>query len=210
MNLRSGATRRYRQTARAEATAARERRVLDAAFEAFFTRYYDEVTLKDIAAEAGTTEQTILRNFGSKEALLDETARRLGHRLGGDRVRSVEPGEWRAAVESAVSAYEKHGDRTLLMLAQEDRVEPIRRGTDLGRAAHRRVTAEVFAPWLPAEDDPGYDEALMPFVVALDVYTWKLLRRDAGLSVEATTRTISNMIHCLLRGTEGGEDHDEI
>src|SRR5271163_3835918 len=63
-------TRRYRMSARADAAAATGERLLAAAWKHFGTRAYEEVRLREIAAEAGVTEQTLLARFHSKDELL--------------------------------------------------------------------------------------------------------------------------------------------
>ena len=54
-----------------ERTAQRRALLLDAALEAFGTRGYHAVTIRQIAEEAGVNEVTLFRQFGSKDALLD-------------------------------------------------------------------------------------------------------------------------------------------
>ena len=166
-------------------------------FDAFFTRYYDDVTLAAVATEAGTTEQTVLRYFGSKEGLLDAVADRLAHRLGGDRT-SVAAGDWEHAVSEAVAVDEIHGERMLLTLAQEDRVAPIKRGTDAGRAAHRETVAQSFSPFLPSPDEPSHHAETTLFIAALDVYTWKLFRIDAGLSRDETEARMKQLVRGVI------------
>lgn len=191
-------TRRYRMTKRAEAVRAREAAVVEAAFDAFFSSYYDQVTLRDIGQAAGVTEETIRRRFGSKEDLLSEVIERLGHeRLGSPRGGAA-PGDYHTAVREAVDSYEKAGPQILHALSQEDRTPVLKRATDLGREAHYRVTAEAFAPWLPAADHPDHREALAPFVVALDVYTWKMLRLDMGLSRDQTESGVVRLVEGLI------------
>lgn len=190
-------TRTYRMKARAEAARETERRILEAAFEAFFHEYYDLVTLGKIAAEAGVTDKTVLRKFGSKEELLSAVVMELGFRFRGPRG-GASPGEYRQAIVESVEANEQMGREVLHVLAQEDRTPALRRATEMGRANHRAVTAEVFGPWLPAEDHPDYDRLLAPFVVILDVFTWRLLRLDQGLSREETERVLVEMVEGLL------------
>ena len=64
---------------------------------------------------------------------------------------------------------------------------------DTGRRLHREQISELFAPQL-AERPAAEREALLDLlVVATDVYTWKLLRRDRGLdrpTAEARVRLL--------------------
>jgi hypothetical protein len=57
--------------------------------------------------------------------------------------------------------------------------------------------ATVFAPYLDrAEPDDG--PLLDLLVVATDVYTWKLLRRDRGLTRAATEARMLRLVEALL------------
>jgi AcrR family transcriptional regulator len=70
----------YRMGVRAEQVAATREHMLATAMQLFSTRLYDEVSLDDVAAGAGTTVQTVIRHFGSKDSLFgwSRLARRRG------------------------------------------------------------------------------------------------------------------------------------
>jgi hypothetical protein len=86
------------------------------------------------------------------------------------------------------------------MLEQESVEERIARAVALGRRLHREWVRTAFAPQLErAEDGKALEDLL---VVATDIYTWKLLRRDAGLS---RARTEERM-HTLISRLVGEED----
>ncbi|MBN9536550.1 MAG: TetR family transcriptional regulator, partial [Alphaproteobacteria bacterium] len=53
--------RAYRQSARANAVQDTERQIVDALIALLEERWFDEITLDDIAAAAGTTRQTVIR-----------------------------------------------------------------------------------------------------------------------------------------------------
>ena len=55
---------------------------------------------------------------------------------------------------------------------------------------------EVFALYVAAADDP--EELTDLLVVATDVYTWKLLRRDRGLGRDRTERRMRLLVDRLL------------
>ncbi len=44
----------------------------------------------------------------------------------------------------------------------------------------------------------GAPELVPELIVATDVYTWKLLRRDQGLSREQTAAAIRHMVQAIL------------
>jgi AcrR family transcriptional regulator len=178
--------------ARAEAAAATGERIIAVAGELFLTRPYDQVALEDVAAGAEVTVQTVLRRFGSKEALVAACAEAGAARVRAQRDQAP-VGDVAGAVANLVDHYEEWGDRVLLMLAQEDRVEPLRRITDAGRALHRRWVQRTFAP---------RRKSLAQLVAVTDVYVWKLLRRDQRLSRGATERAIRELVGLVLGGRD--------
>jgi AcrR family transcriptional regulator len=180
----------YRQTARAEAAAATRERILDVATEQFLARYYDEVTLAGIGREAGVTQQTVINHFTSKEGLLQVVADRLGperHR----REMVDDP------VAGVVGDYETGGDATIRMLAIEDRAPALGPFLARGRAGHRAWVVEAFADQLPSGPRAAREHMINALVVATDLYTWKRLRRDMGLSRAKTIAAMQLMVTAL-------------
>jgi AcrR family transcriptional regulator len=173
----------YRQTARAAAAAATRERILDVATGHFLERYYDDVTLAAIATEAGVTQQTVINHFTSKEGLLEAAVARLDLQ----RFRRAPGGD---PVAGVVGDYEAGGDAVWRMLALEERIPALAPFLRRGRAAHRAWVSEAFAGQLPDPADPAYAQALDLHIVATDLFTWKLLRRDMGLS---RTQTVDHM-----------------
>ena len=171
---------------------------MDAAIELWMAGWYDEITLAQIAERSGISLSTILRRYGSKEGILEAVLEsdRLGTFAGR---RAVASGDLDAVVAELVDDYERVGDAVLRNLALEDRVPPIGRAVKYGRAMHREWVGRVFGPWLPASPGADYDRRFARFVVATDVYTWRLLRRDQGLSRAETARALRELIDCLVR-----------
>jgi AcrR family transcriptional regulator len=181
-------------SARAEAAAATGERLVKAAYRRFTTQPYDEVRLRDIAADAGVTVQTLHHRFGSKDDLLGAAYRWWGEKE--TLRRDAAPvGDVAGAVGNVFDHYEAHGDAILRMLAQEDRVPAIREMTDLGREYHREWTRRVFAPLLEElPRGPRRERRLNALVVATDVLVWRLLRRDMKLSRREAERTVASVI----------------
>lgn len=185
----------YHQAARADTTAETTRLVLQAAGELLGRRWYDDVTLEDIAAHAGVSARTVQRKFGSKDRLAREyflaTAREsLAQR---DRVGA---GDIDGAIATIVAMYETMGDNIMRYLALEQRIPIVSDVVEAGRSMHRAWIERVFAPMLPASGE-SRRVAIALLVVATDVYTWKLLRRDARLSRSATSKAM----HALATAT---------
>jgi AcrR family transcriptional regulator len=181
-------------SARAEAAAATGERLVAAAYRRFTTLPYEEVRLRDIAADAGVTVQTLHHRFGSKDEMLS-----AAYQWWGDQEtlrRDAAPvGDVAGAVRNVFDHYEAHGDAILRMLAQEDRIPAIREMTDLGREYHRDWTRRVFAPLLEElPRGPRRERRLNALVVATDVLVWKLLRRDMKLSRGEAERTVASVI----------------
>lgn len=189
-------TRRYTMTARAEAKAATRRRILEAAHEVMTEQLLQGVALEAIAARAGVSVQTVLRHFGSRTALIEET-----FKLGREQVvaeRSAPAGDLDAALHALVGHYESRGDWVLLMLAQEQHEPLVRRMTDQGREVHHAWVEETFAPLLGPRTAADRDELLDLLAVATDVFTWKLLRRDRRLGRTRTEARIRRLVDALL------------
>ncbi len=171
-------------SARARSTDATRARILDTAADHFLAHWYDEVTLAQIADASGVTQQTVINHFGTKEALLASTVERIGperhRRAGGD----ADP------VERVVADYEVGGDATFRFLALEERVSALGPLLAAGRASHREWLVATYGDRLPADREP----ALAALVAATDLYTWKLLRRDIGLSRGDTVAAMRRLV----------------
>lgn len=155
-------------------------------------RPFAAVTLEDVAADAGTSVQTLLRHFGSRQGLFDACQEYASQMVTEER--RVEPGDTAAAVRTVVDHYEKRGDSVLLMLAQEETdpaaVAELLKG---GKALHRQWAVDTFAPLATSE------AAIDLLVVATDVYTWKLLRRDRGHSRRETEDLMRRLVDAIVK-----------
>lgn len=186
-------TRPYTMGARADAVADTRRRIIDALFELGRERMFPDISLDDVAAEAGVSVQTILRHFQSRVGLTEATMDHAIARVTEERAAPV--GDVDAAVSVIVGHYEDRGQTALLMLAQESSNPQVADLTRRGRAMHRTWVTEVFAPFAGSRD-PLIDL----LVVATDVYTWKLLRIDRRYSRVRTEQLIHRMVTSLLEG----------
>jgi AcrR family transcriptional regulator len=189
-------TRRYRMGARAEAAAETGRRILGAVIELHMERYYDRISLEDIAERAGVTVQTVLRRFGSKDQLIDAASEEVRGRVSEQRDEAP-VGDVAGAVDNLVDHYEEQGEGVLRLLAQEDRVPAFRRATDAGRALHRGWVERTFAPFLAEREGEARERLLAELVAVCDVYVWKVLRKDMGLSRGQTELALVEIIVAL-------------
>ena len=194
----SGALRRrpYRQKARAEASEATARRIMEAFFECRNQRWYDEITLEELAKRAGVTVRTVIRRFGGKGGLMASTFQHIAPRI--RHQRTVAPGDVTSAIARVVELYEELGDAAIRDLAQEPRQPALKPVMELGRQGHRAITAGAFSPWLDLLPEDRRREAVDALVIALDVYTWKLLRRDMGRTVDETKIVMRGLVDAIL------------
>src|SRR4051794_41569890 len=72
----------YAMRARAEAAERLSEQIIDAAYELWLERAYDEITLQQIADRAGVSVSSVMRRFGAKEGVGESiiTTHRLGEK----------------------------------------------------------------------------------------------------------------------------------
>jgi AcrR family transcriptional regulator len=178
-------------------TRGTRQHILEAATRLYMTIDLDEVSMRRIAKEAGVSLSTLVRNFGTKDALVAEMMSQ-GHQETVDVRSSVEPGDVRAAVTLVVDGYEAEGDSLLHVLDQESRLPAVREMLDVGRAGHREWVRYAFGPDLKRRRGARRQRLEDLLVVATDVYTWKLLRRDAGRSRDEVVESIVELCDALV------------
>jgi AcrR family transcriptional regulator len=182
--------------ARAEATEETRRRILQAAFDLTWDMLLLEITLDGVADRAGVSVQTVLRHFSSRERLFDAVEAFASQIVSEER--AAPSGGVDAAVSALFNHYELRGDAVMRMLGQELWDERIRRLADHGRRGHRQWVERAFATQLDARS-AGDREALVDLlVVATDVYTWKLLRRDRVLRRGVAEQRVRDLIAAVL------------
>ena len=188
-------SRSYTMRARADAKAATRQRILRAALEVGQEKMTIEITLDEVASRAGTTVQTVLRHFGSRDGLLDEAVKLASAEVVEERRAPV--GDTSAAIRIIIAHYEHRGDFVLQLLSQENdaRIGPV---VGPGKLLHRTWVAEVFQPHLDARPIADREPLMDLLVVATDVYTWKLLRRDRGLSRKTTQARMLALVTAIL------------
>jgi AcrR family transcriptional regulator len=189
--------RRYRMTARAASAASTAERIVDAAVETFWERPTDQVSLDDVARRAGVSIQTLIRHFGGRDGLVAAAIEREARRVQAERDPAAVT-DARGAVHQLVTHYETMGDRVLAMLAEEVRNPALRDVAGSGRRFHRGWCESVFASTLEGLAGQARERRLAQLVAVCDVYTWKLLRQDAGLGRRETELALLELIEPLL------------
>lgn len=198
MNRAEPPKRPYRQLARAAAAQDMENAIVSAFRDLLSERFYDEITLNDVAAAAGTTRQTIIRRFGNKSGVLSVFTQRVGKEIEKHRAAAAS-GSVPEAARILVSDYEATGDMVIRLLVLEGRITDIEPTLEAGRAGHRKWVETTFGPRLQGLDRAERRDRISQILVATDVWTWFLLRKTQKKSVPQTTRLIASMIDRLLQ-----------
>jgi len=190
-------------TARAQAAAATGERVLAAAWRHFGSRPYEDVLLREIAADAQVTVQTLHARFGTKDGLFTAAYAWFGREELAARPAVASP-DVEEAIATLYERYERHGQAVLRMLSQEQRIAAVRRMTDAGRAYHRHWAQVTFAPLMSGLQGHPRERCLTAIVAATDVLVWKLLREDAGLARAEAQRTAAELVRGAALAARAG------
>ena len=188
--------RAYRQAARAEAAEITGRRIVEAFLAALREHWLEDITLDEVARAAGVSVQTVIRRFGGKPGLLEAATAAVDADV--RQTRGVPRGDLPIAVANLCADYERTGDMIVRLLAQEGRYPALTPFLDHGRTHHRGWVAEVADPWLATQSGVAREAALDALVATLDVYVWRLLRRDMGRSADRTRQTILRIAQAVL------------
>ena len=188
-------TRPYVMRVRADSIDATHQRILDAAVAGLWGRRASEIRLEDVAADAGVTVQTVLRIFGRKSDLLASASTQLRERILEQR-ESAAPGDLPGTISALFDHYEDMGDFVIRNLADEEVLPELRAALEQGRQAHRQSMERQFGPQLARAADRRV--LLDALVIACDVYSWKLLRRDAGRSRDDAEACVRFMVSRIL------------
>jgi AcrR family transcriptional regulator len=196
MNPEGATARTYVMRDRARTTARTGQRILDATMQLFIEAPYSQLTLGAVAERAGVSVQTVIRRFGDKEGLIAAAAQRGNAEIAAQRDEAP-AGDLGAIVANLVDHYEIAGDIAMRVLSEEESSAEIAAITRGGRAYHRDWCARVFAPALSDLTGSERDRRLAQLVAVCDVYTWKLLRRDSGLSRQQVTIALHELLEPL-------------
>lgn len=197
---RAPAKRAYRMSARAEAAEETTKRIYGAAVGLFTALPFAEVTLRAVAERAGVTLQTVLRKFGSKEALFEQAAEAMNAEVFASRV-PPRAGDVRSAVEALVASYEAMGELGWRGLCEEGQFDFVKKSMDRARSAHRAWVESAFAHRLPRRATAKREQRVLLLFAATDFYVWKLYRRDLGIGREATVERMIDLVEAISGGS---------
>src|SRR5271168_1360143 len=139
-------TRSYTMRARSESTTKTRERILDAVIALSEERLSLEIVLADVAERAGVSVQSVLRHFGSRQHLFEQAQTCRVAQVRAKRATPV--GDAPSAVRTIVAFYDRLGEWSLRLQAQEHSDELSRQTVELGRRVHREWVEQAFAPQL--------------------------------------------------------------
>ena len=182
-------SRAYDNTKRAKQGEETSLRILAATESLVRQKALADLTLAEVAELAEVTVQTVIRKFGGKDGLLEAMANVVRHRI--QTQRSQMPGnDFEAALDNLIQHYEAEGDLILRLLSQESTSTFAAHAAAEGRAFHREWVQRTFDDEL----QPATEAKVDALVVATDLFTWRLLRRDLGRSVAQTREVMMLLI----------------
>jgi AcrR family transcriptional regulator len=190
--------RTYDMGTRQQAKDSTRDAIVRATIDAFMAERSFAITLPTIAERAKVTVKTVLRHFGSREAVIEAAWAQAYDEVMAER--TPPPGDLEGALKVLIAHYELRGSIGLVMLADENDPRAVRMNS-AGRLAHREWVEEVFADRLP-EQAAARTRLVDVLVVATDLYAWKLLRIDRGLSVDDVHDRMLLMTEALLAATD--------
>lgn len=169
-------------------TPVRER-LVDAAFELFDERGFDDTTVDDIAARAGVGRTTFFRHYGSKEAVIfpahDDLLGRIAARL-----EAAAPATRDLAVVEAARIVLRHyvaeGDRAMRRYRLITSVPALRDREMAGLRHYQRLFAGALATrWPDDADGPLRAELMASAVVAAHNHVLRRWLRGDSTEPEA-------------------------
>jgi AcrR family transcriptional regulator len=189
----SAPTRRYRMAARAQGAALTRQRILDSARDLFLQApSFDDVSLEQIAQQAGVAIKTVQRRFGSKDQLL------LACAQGERSERNVTPGDIAGIAHVLATRHEATMDAALRYLAVEARVPSVAQVLAGARSGHWRWLEEAFAPYLPARRSRVQRQRVAELFAATEVYAWHSWRRRLGVSRDVAEKALTELLEALV------------
>jgi AcrR family transcriptional regulator len=189
--------RAYRMRSRASAAAATAERIREAATALFVELPYDQVGLAAIARRARVSLPTIIRKYGSKDALFTECARAVSERE--QEVRAMEPGDVRGAARMLAQRYEQFLPFWKRYLDLEERFPAVARAINDARQGHLAWLAVVFDPFLAPHPAPVRTRQLAALFGATEWYVWWTWRTHLGLDAQQAEQILAEALEALVR-----------
>jgi AcrR family transcriptional regulator len=191
-----GVARTYTKVARAAAQDRTRTALVDAAERAFFTGPWGQASLEAIAADAGVTKQTLLRHFGSKDALLEQAYARAFDAVREQRM-SAPPDDVDAAIDNLLDHYEEHGERGMKLGALPSTGRMAEFG-ERARQMHYDWVDHAFGAHIGATRGVARARLRAALIVACDIRSWWILAHDLELGRREVRATLILTVRRLL------------
>ena len=192
-------SRTYTKVARAEAEQQTRAALIAAADEAFLSGPWEQVSLESIAQSAGVTKQTLLRHFGSKDGLLEQTLRLAIPEVEKQRL-SAPTDDIPGAVDNLLDHYEQRGGRAMRS-TNLDLGGPLAELAQISRQFHYDWIDHAFGRWLAPVPSAERARLRAALIAICDVQSWSILAHDLGLSRAEVRATLILCIRRLLGDT---------
>jgi AcrR family transcriptional regulator len=191
----------YKQVARAQAQQRTREALLDAATEEFYANRWQQATLEALAKQAGTTKQTLLRHFGSKEELLIQTLLRAYREIRDQRW-SAPKGNLRGVLNNLLDHYEAWGERAMRFGAFPGGPSELANFSQAAREFHYSWVDFAFEPWLELRRGKARARCRAALITLCDVHTWWTLSHDLELVRPEVHRILTKLIEGLLEESQ--------
>jgi AcrR family transcriptional regulator len=156
----------------------------------------DEITLDRVAQATGVTVRTLLRHFEGKEQLVREAHETILKSVGEILVEE-EPGS-HAFIGRIVRFMESAGDYVVRFESEAGNYPSLVSDLEKGRQMRRAALSGMFDANINC-DDAARERTLKALYVVTDVYAWKILRRDYGLSMEETQSLLRDLAEVVMK-----------
>jgi len=202
--VKSTPTRTYVQRDRAKAAEANTERIMQAGLALFVERPFDQITLGAVAERAGVGLQTVIRRVGTKDGLVRAVGTWMIPQVRAARGEPLAE-DPRAVAEAVARQYERYGHMTDRMLRQEDASPALAEMAETGRANHRAWIESTFAQHLDALAPEARHALRARLVGVTGVELWQVLRTVEGLSADAATDAVADLITACIATPHGRE-----
>jgi len=202
---------KYRSTIRKEAETLTHQRILTAARSLYIELWIDQITLEMVASRVNVSVQTILRHFGNMQGLWVAVGRMINDNAIQQR-EEAPVGNIQGAVKNLMDHYETNSVTGLRTLALEGRYPELDMMLHEGRKYHQAWVERVFLQYLKRCNANDRQRVKAQLAAICDMYMWKLLRVDGGLSREAAESALKDMLSAVLKQNQlflEGDQPDE-
>lgn len=185
----------YTMTDRADSVEETRQRIIRASRVLFAQRWYDDVTLGQIAEAADVSHQTVLNHFKSKEGVFGAVLALVEAEVVEEDARGA-AGDTGTAIRKLLDRYERMGLENARFVVQEHRSPALHETLQRARAQHRAWVEQVFAPCL-ASSGPERRRKVAALIAATEVMAWKAVRHDYGFSKADTVAAMTAAITAI-------------